>query len=90
MHPRSCRARQSSTPVLGRTLFALGLFLAAGCATIRPHASSTEAQQADPSSQTDALAGEGRTSTLPTAIWIKGHYAYLDGRYVWVPGHWQY
>ena len=31
-----------------------------------------------------------RAEDLPTAIWVQGHYAYVDGRYIWVPGHWEY
>ena len=26
----------------------------------------------------------------PHAMWVKGHYAYKSGRYVWVPGHWKH
>ena len=25
----------------------------------------------------------------PHAVWMKGHYAYKSGRYMWVPGHWR-
>ena len=56
----------------------LGLGLTAtGCATAPP-----------PSNGRVAVARVGQTKPHPHSLWVKGHYAYRSGRYVWVPGHW--
>ena len=25
----------------------------------------------------------------PAHVWVKGYYVYQNGRYVWLPGHWE-
>lgn len=25
----------------------------------------------------------------PAHVWVKGFWAYRDGRWVWIPGHWE-
>jgi len=80
MRGNPMRHHRSLPSVLLRVLWLsaalLGLSLGAGCATAPPAGRNLHATAPG--------------SPHPHAIWVKGHFAYQTGRYIWVPGHWRY
>ena len=76
MHAPSRRIR----PLLG-LLFAMMFvsLLLSACATTPPHYALEGSQQVE----------SRPPQPHPHALWVKGHYSYVEGKYAWVPGHWK-
>jgi hypothetical protein len=93
MHPRSRTRALRIARRIALAGAALGLLALGGCASIRPSwAVDESAGRSGPARvETDvAAAAAGEAGEPLPAVWLKGHYAYVDGSYVWVPGRWWY
>ncbi len=70
-------------------LLALGLNTLA-CATTPAPSPLAHVSEASTPQHLAAVGNQAGQPPHPHAVWAAGYYAYKDGRYVWVPGHWKY
>src|SRR5437763_11217921 len=75
-------------------LIGVGAFLAAGCYTRRVEVRESGPVASDevivssepPRPRHEVIVG---VAPSPAHVWIRGFWAFRDGRWVWVPGHWE-
>ncbi len=77
-----------AAPLILTTLVAFGA-VASGCATSHQHHQRNHNQRPVAVVKQHPHPTKEGKKPHPHAMWVKGHYAYKAGRYLWVPGHWR-
>jgi hypothetical protein len=83
-HSKKLLSRFSATLLI--TALSILVLAASGCATTHQHQNHPKQPMVVKPHPNPGKKGK---KPHPHSVWMKGHYTYKSGRYLWVPGHWR-